>query len=97
MHVLIVSDDAESRTAVAEAANADGVVVETAETIESATLALGRGAFPLVFAHERLSGSSPADLYRLLRATPGGEDSSDCRNRGLDEDITTYADGGGLR
>ena len=75
MHVLIVSDDAESRTAVAEAANADGVVVETAETIESATLALGRGAFPLVFAHERLSGSSPADLYRLLRATPGGEDS----------------------
>jgi diguanylate cyclase (GGDEF)-like protein len=72
MHVLIVADDLKSRTAVAEAANVDGVIVETAESLEAATRALSRGSFGLVAVRERLGGTPPADISSTVRATAGG-------------------------
>lgn len=75
MHVLIVSDDAKRRTTIAEAARAEGVSVELADTIEVAALALARGPFALIFVHERMGDVSPADACAMVRATAGGLES----------------------
>ncbi len=76
MHVLIVSEDAKSRTAVADAARVEGVTVEVVDTIEAALVSLTRAAFALVIVHERMRGRSPADVYKQVRATLGGCESS---------------------
>jgi|GEM_PF-5263929 len=72
MHVLIVSEDPQSREIVAGASQLDGVTVETTATIETALPLLNRAAYGLVVIQEPIQEPTAADLLAKVRSTAGG-------------------------